>query len=139
LSKSIEYSFTMHFADLQLPSTVPELRTSLPDMEMEDLHQQQHRQPLIDTGTRAGTGGGCTTAEVHSAAPKGKHTSPLVILSSDGGFVKCGRCVGDGMTALQAQAKQINATVVGGLQEGFGVRLWWGLAPNALRGKANRN
>ena len=57
MSKSIEYSFTMHFADLQLPSTVPELRTSLPDMEMEDLHQQQHRQPLIDTETRAQEGG----------------------------------------------------------------------------------
>jgi hypothetical protein len=76
---------------------------------------------------------------VHSAATKGKHTSPLVILSSDEGFAKFGECVGDGMTALQAQATQINATVVGDVQEGFGVRLWWGLAANALRGKANRN
>jgi hypothetical protein len=56
LSKSIEYSFTMHFADLQLPSTVPELRTSLADMEMEDLYQKQHRQLPMHTATRAQKG-----------------------------------------------------------------------------------
>jgi hypothetical protein len=42
--------------DLQLPSTVPELRTSLADMEMEDLYQKQHRQLPMHTATRAHKG-----------------------------------------------------------------------------------
>jgi hypothetical protein len=53
----------------------------------------------------AGTSGACTNAEVDSAAAKSKHTSPLVILSSDCDFEKCGECVGDGMTALWAASK----------------------------------
>jgi hypothetical protein len=38
------------------------------------------------------------------------------------------------MTALWAQVKQINATVVGGFGFGLRVRLWWGLAAGALSG-----